>query len=226
MYFPTLRSAALNRHLIATGVLALIGGSALAVPTTYNLDPRHTYPSFEADHFGGISVWRGKFNRSSGVVTLDVAAKTGTVDVSIDAESIDTGNAPLDTKLKSADFLDVGKYPSATFKGSSVRFEGDTPVAVSGTFTFHGVSKPLTLKIESFKCFVNLGPSPPASNAMNKKRFGAFCTDVLVYIRFVRINSSACIWTCLGASSRFFAMITLAIVLSLKLSETGEREID
>ncbi|HWX00064.1 YceI family protein [Collimonas sp.] len=155
MYFPTLRSAALNRHLIATGVLALIGGSALAVPTTYNLDPRHTYPSFEADHFGGISVWRGKFNRSSGVVTLDVAAKTGTVDVSIDAESIDTGNAPLDTKLKSADFLDVGKYPSATFKGSSVRFEGDTPVAVSGTFTFHGVSKPLTLKIESFKCFVN-----------------------------------------------------------------------
>lgn len=155
MYFPTLRSAALNRHLIATGVLALIAGSALAIPTTYNLDPRHTYPSFEADHFGGISVWRGKFNRSSGVVALDVAAKTGTVDVSIDTESIDTGNTPLDTKLKSADFLDVGKYPSATFKGSSVRFEGDTPVAVSGTFTFHGVSKPLTLKIESFKCFVN-----------------------------------------------------------------------
>jgi polyisoprenoid-binding protein YceI len=155
MHFPTLRSAALNRHLIATGVLALIASSALAVPTTYNLDPRHTYPSFEADHFGGISVWRGKFNRSSGVVTLDVAAKTGTVDVSIDAESIDTGNAPLDTKLKSADFLDVGKYPSATFKGSSVRFEGDTPVDVSGTFTFHGVSKPLTLKIDTFKCFVN-----------------------------------------------------------------------
>lgn len=155
MHFPTLRSAALNRHLIAAGVLALIAGSALAVPTTYNLDPRHTYPSFEADHFGGISVWRGKFNRSSGVVTLDVAAKTGTVDVSIDAESIDTGNAPLDTKLKSADFLDVSKYPSATFKGSSVRFEGDTPVDVSGTFTFHGVSKPLTLKIDTFKCFVN-----------------------------------------------------------------------
>lgn len=155
MHFPTLRSAALNRHLIAAGVLALIAGSALAVPTTYNLDPRHTYPSFEADHFGGISVWRGKFNRSSGVVTLDVTAKTGTVNVSIDTESIDTGNAPLDTKLKSADFLDVGKYPSATFKGSSVRFEGDTPIAVSGTFTFHGVSKPLTLKIDTFKCFVN-----------------------------------------------------------------------
>ncbi|EJL91037.1 hypothetical protein PMI16_01668 [Herbaspirillum sp. CF444] len=156
MRFPTLRSAAsFNKHLIAAGVLALIAGSALAVPTTYNLDPRHTYPSFEADHFGGISVWRGKFTRSSGVVTLDVAAKTGAVDVSIDAESIDTGNAPLDTKIKSADFLDAGKYPSATFKGNSVRFDGDTPVEVLGDFTFHGVTKSLTLKIDSFKCFVN-----------------------------------------------------------------------
>jgi len=145
----------LNKHLIASGVLALIAGSAMATPTTYNLDPRHTYPSFEADHFGGISVWRGKFTKSSGVVMLDVAAKTGTVDVSIDTDSIDTGNVPLDTKVKPADFLDVSKYPSAIFKGSSLRFNGDTPVEVLGDFTFHGVTKPLTLKIDSFKCFVN-----------------------------------------------------------------------
>ncbi|MGX6998304.1 YceI family protein [Caballeronia sp. KNU42] len=127
----------------------------MAAPTTYNLDPRHTYPSFEADHFGGISVWRGKFTKSSGVVTLDVAAKTGTVDVSIDTDSIDTGNVPLDTKVKSADFLDVSKYPSAIFKSSSLRFDGDTPVEVLGDFTFHGVTKPMTLKIDTFKCFVN-----------------------------------------------------------------------
>ena len=145
----------MNKHLIAAGVLAVIAGSAMATPTTYNLDPRHTYPSFEADHFGGISVWRGKFTKSSGVVTLDVAAKTGTVDVSIDTASIDTGNVPLDTRVKSADFLDASKYPSATFKGSALRFDGDTPVEVSGDFTFHGVTKPLTLKIDSFKCFVN-----------------------------------------------------------------------
>jgi polyisoprenoid-binding protein YceI len=155
MYFPRLQSASLKKHLFAAAGLASIAGSALANPTTYNLDPRHTYPSFEADHFGGVSVWRGKFTKSSGVVILDVAARTGTVDVLIDTESIDTGNAPLDTKVKSADFLDVGKYPSATFKGSSVRFNGDTPVEVSGEFTFHGVTKPLTLKIDSFKCFVN-----------------------------------------------------------------------
>ena len=145
----------MNKHLIVSAVLALIAGSAMATSTTYNLDPRHTYPSFESDHFGGVSVWRGKFTKSGGVVTLDRAARTGTVDVSIDTDSIDTGNVQLDTRVKSADFLEVTKYPTATFKGSALRFDGDTPTEVSGDFTFHGVTKPLTLKIDSFKCFVN-----------------------------------------------------------------------
>jgi polyisoprenoid-binding protein YceI len=145
----------MNKHLIAAGVFALTAGSAIATPTTYNLDPSHTYPSFEADHFGGISVWRGKFTKSSGVVTLDRAAKTGSVDVTIDTASIDTGNVPLDKHVKTAEFLDVEKFPTATFKGTSLRFNGDTPVEVDGSFTFHGVTKPLTLKLDSFKCFVN-----------------------------------------------------------------------
>jgi polyisoprenoid-binding protein YceI len=145
----------MNKHLIAAGVFALIAGSAIAAPTTYNLDPSHTYPSFEADHFGGISVWRGKFTKSSGVVTLDRAAKSGSIDVTIDTASIDTGNAPLDKHVKTAEFLDVEKFPTATFKGTSLRFNGDTPVEVAGNFTFHGVTKPLTLKIDSFKCFIN-----------------------------------------------------------------------
>lgn len=145
----------MNKHLIASVLLALSAGSAMATPTTYNLDPRHTYPSFEADHFGGISVWRGKFTKSSGVVTLDRAAKTGTIDVSIDTASIDSGNAQLDTRVKSEEFFDVSKYPVATFKGSALRFDGDTPIEVSGDFTFHGVTKPLTLKIDTFKCFLN-----------------------------------------------------------------------
>jgi polyisoprenoid-binding protein YceI len=145
----------MNKHLIAASVFALIAGSAIAAPTTYNLDPSHTYPSFETDHFGGISVWRGKFTKSSGVVTLDRAAKTGSVDVTIDTASIDTGNAPLDKHVKTAEFLDVEKFPTATFKGTSLRFNGDTPIEVAGNFTFHGVTKPLTLKLDSFKCFIN-----------------------------------------------------------------------
>jgi polyisoprenoid-binding protein YceI len=145
----------LNKHLIAASIAALIAGSAMAAPVTYNLDPTHTYPSFEADHFGGVSVWRGKFTKSSGVVVLDREAKTGTVDVTIDAASIDTGNPPLDKHVKSDAFLDVEKFPNATYKGTSIRFDGDTPVEVIGTFTLHGVTKPLNLKINSFKCYTH-----------------------------------------------------------------------
>ena len=141
--------------LIAAG--ALIAGmsfNAMAADT-YQLDPNHTYPSFEADHFGGISVWRGKFKKSSGTVTLDRAAKTGTVDVTIDTTSIDTGNDKLDKHLQTPEFFDAAKYPTATYKGTQIRFDGDTPVEVIGTLTMHGVTKPLNLKIESFKCFIN-----------------------------------------------------------------------
>jgi polyisoprenoid-binding protein YceI len=143
----------LNKHLIAASIAALIAGSAMAAPVTYNLDPTHTYPSFAADHFGGVSTWRGKFTKSSGTVVLDREAKTGTVDVTVDASSIATGNAALDKHVKSDAFLDIDKFPTATYKGTSIRFEGDTPVEVIGTFTLHGVTKPLNLKIESFKCF-------------------------------------------------------------------------
>ncbi|CAM2180105.1 Protein YceI [Paraburkholderia sacchari] len=139
----------------AAALAAAIATPAFATPTTYNLDPSHTFPSFEADHFGGVSVWRGKFTKSSGTVVLDRAAKTGTVDVTIDASSINTGNAALDKHVSSAELLDAAKYPTAVYKGTSIKFDGDKPVEVIGTFTLHGVTKPLNLKIDSFKCFQN-----------------------------------------------------------------------
>lgn len=139
----------------AAAALAVIATPAVAAPTTYNLDPTHTYPSFETDHFGGVSVWRGKFTKSSGTVVLDPAAKTGTVDVTIDASSIDTGNKALDKHVSSAEMLDAAKYPTAVYKGTSIKYDGDKPVEVIGTFTLHGVTKPLNLKIDSFKCFQN-----------------------------------------------------------------------
>ena len=144
-----------TKLLIAVGTLASTLSFGAFAADTYQLDPNHTYPSFEADHFGGVSVWRGKFTKSSGTVTLDREAKTGTVDVTIDASSIDTGNSKLDKHVSSAEFLDAAKYPTATYKGTSIRFEGDKPVEVIGTFTLHGVTKPLNLKIDSFKCFQN-----------------------------------------------------------------------
>lgn len=143
------------RHLILAGALAsslTAAATGAFAADTYQLDPTHTYPSFEADHMGGVSTWRGKFTKSSGTVTLDRAAKTGTVDVTIDTSSIQMGNTKLDEHLRSPDFFDVAKYPTATYKGTAIRFDGDTPVAVDGQLTIKGVTKPVNLKIESFKC--------------------------------------------------------------------------
>jgi polyisoprenoid-binding protein YceI len=138
--------------LFAAGALAAALSLNAMAADTYMLDPTHTAPSFEADHFGGLSVWRGKFKKSSGTVVLDRAAKTGTVDVTIDLSSVDIGNDKLDAELVGDKFFDTAKYPSATYKGTQIRFDGDKPVEVIGSLTMHGVTKPVNLKIESFKC--------------------------------------------------------------------------
>lgn len=134
--------------------LSLFGVSSLliAAPVTYNIDSSHTFPSFETDHFGGMSVWRGKFNKTSGTVTLDREAKTGEVDITIDATSINTGVQKLDEHIKGDQIMDATKYPTATYKGHFTKFKKDVPTEVQGELTLHGVTKPVTLKINSFKC--------------------------------------------------------------------------
>jgi polyisoprenoid-binding protein YceI len=143
------------KYALPVAMLALVTGSALAAPATYNVDPNHTHPSFEADHFGGLSVWRGLFNKSSGTITLDKDKASGTVDITVDAASINFGHAKLDEHVKSAEMFDVAKYPTATYKGTLARFKDGAPTEVDGQFTLHGVTKPLTLKINSFKCMPN-----------------------------------------------------------------------
>jgi len=133
----------------------LLAFDATAAVEHYTIDPNHTYPSFEAPHIGGISMWRGKFDRSSGTVTLDRAAKTGSMNISIDTTSIDFGHEKMNTHAKSADMFDVEKFPTATYQSSSMDFEGDTPVSVHGSLTLHGVTKPVLLKIKSFKCIMH-----------------------------------------------------------------------
>jgi polyisoprenoid-binding protein YceI len=134
-------------------LLSLLGSaSAVAAPVTYDIDPTHTYPSFEADHFGGLSVWRGKFDKTSGKVVLDKAAGTGTVDILVDTTSIDYGLGIMNDKAKSDELFDVAKYPQATYKGKLDGFSNGAPTKVVGNLTLHGVTKPVDLKILSFKC--------------------------------------------------------------------------
>ena len=138
------------KHLIIA-TLAASCASAFAAVDTYTIDPGHTYPSFEADHMG-VSILRGKFTKTSGTVTLDRAAKTGTVDITIDANSLDFGNEKLNGHAKGADMFDVAKFGTATYKSNSITFKGDQPASVNGELTLHGVTKPVVLTLNKFKC--------------------------------------------------------------------------
>jgi polyisoprenoid-binding protein YceI len=145
----------MNRILSAT-LATLFGASAFAAPVTYILDKNHTYPSFEADHMGGLSVWRGKFTDTSGKVVYDKDAKSGSIDITVNMNSIDFGMPKMDEHAKSPDIFDAAKYPTATYSGKFTKFSGATPTEAQGTLTLHGVTKPVTLVIDSFLC----KPSP------------------------------------------------------------------
>lgn len=140
------------KKLLLSTLLAAVAVSANAAPATYELDANHTFPSFEGDHFGGLSIWRGKFTKSAGKVVLDRAAKTGTIDVTVQTDSVDFGHEKMNAHAKNEEMFDVAKYPTATYKGKFTAFNGDVPTEAQGEFTFHGVTKPLTLKINRFKC--------------------------------------------------------------------------
>jgi len=126
---------------------------ATAAPVIYEIDPSHTYPSFEADHLGGLSVWRGKFNRTSGTVTYDRAAPAGTVDITVDTASVDYGQDKMNEVARGEELFNVEKFPQATFRGKLDGFYANgIPTQVVGEFTMRGVTQPLTLTIDKFKC--------------------------------------------------------------------------
>jgi polyisoprenoid-binding protein YceI len=182
--------------LMASAVTA----TAFAAADTYNIDPRHTYPSFEADHMG-LSVWRGKYTKTSGTITLDRAAKTGSVDILIDAASIDFGLEAMNAHAKKDDIFDVAKFPEVTYKSKSITFTGDVPTSIQGELTLKGVTKPLTLTINKFKCIMHPGLKrevcgADASANFNRADFGvtkglpAFSPEVKLAIQVEAIKAN------------------------------------
>jgi len=141
----------MTRLLTAFVIGSLVAGTAAAAPLTYTVDPMHTFPSFAADHMG-LSVWRGKFNRTSGTVTLDREASTGTLQIAIDTTSVDFGLDALNQKAAEPDLFDLARYPQATYSGKLVDFVDGKPTRATGQLTFRGVTRPVDLEIRSFKC--------------------------------------------------------------------------
>jgi polyisoprenoid-binding protein YceI len=176
------------------GVLCIAAcASALAGPVKYTIDPNHTFPSFTADHLGGLSTWRGKLNSTSGTIVLDREAQTGSVDVKIDPASIDFGHEKLNDHVKSPDMFDIAKIPDASYTGKLTKFENGAPTAVEGSLTLHGVTRPVTLRIDSFLC----KPHPKtkkevcganASGKINREDFGVSYGKQLGFSMDVGLN--------------------------------------
>ena len=138
------------KKLVIALAFASFAASAYAAPETYIIDTTHTQPRFEYNHFG-YSNQVHSFDKTSGTIVFDKAARTGSVDVTIDARSVNTGYPLLNEHIQDEDFFDTAKYPTITFKSTSVKFDGDKPVSVDGNLTIKGVTRPVTLTVTSFQ---------------------------------------------------------------------------
>lgn len=138
------------KRLTFTLALVSFAASAFAAQETFNLDPTHSSPRFEYSHFG-YSNQLHSFDKISGKIVFDREAKTGSVDIVIDAKSVNTGYALFNEHIQGEDFFSTAKYPTITFKSTAVKFDGDKPVTVEGNLTVKGVTKPVTLAVTSFQ---------------------------------------------------------------------------
>jgi polyisoprenoid-binding protein YceI len=144
-----------------TAVAALFAASLplTTLADTFTADPAHTFAHFTISHLG-FSTIHGRFDKSSGKITLDRAARTGALDISIETASVSTGFGKRDDHLKSPDFFNAAEFPAITYKSTSMKFKGDLPASIEGNLTLNGVTKPVTLTIDAIKC---------GTNPMNKK---------------------------------------------------------
>ena len=147
----------MSKRLIAV-MFAALPVAALAAPDNYTIDSYHTFPNFSLDHLG-VSTIYGSFKKTSGKATLDRAAKSGSLDLAIETASVDTGDQDKgsrprsrDEHLRSADFFNAAEFPRMTYKSTSFAFSGDNPSAIEGNLTLLGVTKPVHLTLERFKC--------------------------------------------------------------------------
>jgi polyisoprenoid-binding protein YceI len=142
----------MRTSLTLLAAAAVLSTAGLAQAADYAIDPTHTFATFEIGHFGA-SVNRGRFDKKEGKVSFDKAAKTGSVDVSFDVASVNTGTPKFDAHLQSADILDAAKHPKARFVSTQFQFNGDKVSAVQGNLTLLGKTQPVTLKANQFACY-------------------------------------------------------------------------
>ena len=140
--------------LLAVAAALGFAASAHAESATYAIDPSHTFASWEIAHFA-TSTNRGRFNKTSGTVTLDKAAKTGSLDVTVDTTSLDTGTAAFTKHISSEEILNVAANPTARLVASKFVFNGDKVAEIDGNLTLNGKTNPIVLKAVNYNCYMN-----------------------------------------------------------------------
>jgi polyisoprenoid-binding protein YceI len=158
------------KRIVFLALITALSTSVFAAPEIYTIDNGHTYPRFSYSHFG-FSTQLSRFDKTTGTITIDRAAKTGAVNVTIDTTSVNTGLPLFNEHIQGADFLDSAKYPTATFTSNKINFNGDNVTSVDGTLTLKGISKPVTLLVTSFQCM----PHP----MLKKDACGANATTIV-----------------------------------------------
>lgn len=158
---------------IALALVAVIGlaVSAIAQTDTWQLDPMHSAAQFAVRHMG-ISTVRGTFTKVSGSVQYDPTDLSKTsLDITVDAASVDSRVEMRDNDIRGAKLLDAQKYPTMTFKSKRVEAAGKGKLKVTGDFTLHGVTKEVVLDVE--------GPSEPIKDFQGNSRMGASATTTI-----------------------------------------------
>jgi polyisoprenoid-binding protein YceI len=141
-------SQSLAKLTLAATVAATLAVSSPAATTTWQIDPAHTAAGFSVKHMM-IATVRGQFKGVTGTVNWDDQDLSNSiVDVTIDANTVDTGEPKRDTDLKSANFLDVAHYPAITFKSTKIERISAAKLKVAGNLTIHGITKPVVLDVE------------------------------------------------------------------------------
>jgi polyisoprenoid-binding protein YceI len=142
------------RHAVDFVLGLALASQTMAAPVTYMIDESHSFSRFSYNHLG-LSTQQSRFNKNNGKIVFDAAAQTGSVEVTIDAKSIDTGFAAFNQHIQGEDFLDTAKFPTATFKSSKVEFLNDKPAKIFGDLTIKGVTKPVVLEVTSFQATIH-----------------------------------------------------------------------
>jgi polyisoprenoid-binding protein YceI len=160
----------MRRFLIAVFVLSLLlsGAPTISNASEWQIDPVHTTPQFAVRHLM-VSTVRGEFGKTSGTFTLDEQDLTkSTLEATIDTTSVNTRVEKRDNHLKSADFLDVEKYPTITFKSTKFEAVSEGKFTITGNLTLHGVTKEVVLNVE--------GTTKPFKDPTGKLRIGGMAT--------------------------------------------------